>query len=121
LTLGGRYDTRSRQVVFAGRLTAAGHALAGVRVEIVNLVRKVSADGVVNLDRTAGWATTSRTGTYSFKVQAKKTSGFVAISEPSSTTCQTRAVAPAGCRSATLSRAESDPVTISIPERLYLK
>ena len=121
LTLGGRYDARSRQVVLAGRLTAAGHALAGIRVEIVNLVRKVTADGVVNLDRTVGWASTSRTGTYSFKVQAKKTSGFVAISEPSSTTCHTRAVAPAGCRSATLSRAESDPVTVSIPERLYLK
>src|SRR5207245_8305117 len=31
LTLGGRYDATSRQVVLAGRLTAAGHALTGDR------------------------------------------------------------------------------------------
>jgi hypothetical protein len=76
LTLAGHFDSNSRRVLLHGRLMGAGHPPAGVRIELVNLVRKVTADGVVNLDHTVGWTTTSRSGTYSVGVQAKTTSGF---------------------------------------------
>jgi hypothetical protein len=115
LTLSGRYLARDETVTLTGSLQARGRVRARVPIEVVRLDRVVTERGVVVRDATVALVATSVEGRYSVRMRARRTAGYLARAWPVGRTCQQSALAPAGCVSATVAGAESDPITISIP------
>ena len=115
LTLHGRYESRSRKALLHGRLTGAGQAQAGVRVEFIRLVRRVTPRGVVYRDSYAGSVRTGANGSFTLKTALRRTAGFVAVVHDSLGRCRGASLAPGGCSSTSTTGTQSEPITISVP------
>jgi hypothetical protein len=114
LTLTGRYLPEKHVAVLHGRLTANGTPRAHVLIRVVALVRRITPDGAIFEDRTAGTTKTTATGAYSFRAAMKKTTGFIVFAQSTTMRCQGPRIAPAGCQSTTLPATQSDPITVTV-------
>ena len=119
LTLRGRYRAASHTALLTGRLYEGNAPRAGVRVDFVGLVRKVTPTGIRIEDSFAGSTRTSKTGTFELKKRIRTTTGFVAIVHGSLGPCAGAATTPRGCLSTTTAGTASDPVTVSVPSRQH--
>jgi hypothetical protein len=115
LTLHGRYEPKSHKALLHGRLTGAGEARGGVRVEFIRLVRRVTPRGVVYRDSYAGSVRTGANGSFTLKTPLRRTAGFVAVVHDSLGRCRGASLAPGGCSSTSTTGTQSEPITISVP------
>jgi len=115
LTLHGRYEPKSHKALLQGRLTGAGQAQGGVRVEFIRLVRRVTPRGVVYRDSYAGSVRTGANGSFTLKTPLRRTAGFVAVVHDSLGRCRGATLAPGGCASTSTTGTQSEPITISVP------
>lgn len=115
LTLHGRYEPKSHKALLRGRLTGAGQAQDGARVEFIRLVRRVTPRGVVYRDSYAGSARTGANGSFTLKTPLRRTAGFVAVVRDSLGRCRGATLAPGGCASTSTTGTQSEPITISVP------
>jgi hypothetical protein len=113
LTLRGRYVAKTKRVVLEGRLIANGAPRKGVLIRVERLSRRITADGVVFDDTTAGWAWTRCDGTYVLRTWLDGTTGFRAAAQGTRRKCVGKSTAPGGCRSETVSATRSEPVTVA--------
>ncbi len=113
LTLHGRYNRRTHLVNLNGRLTAGRAPRAHVPIEVTALVRRVTNTGVQFLDYRAGRTRTTTSGSYALRTRLRRTTGFFATADPTTTSCPPPSPAPAGCLSSTYPGAQSDPITIT--------
>ena len=115
LTLHGRYEPKSHKALLRGRLTGAGQAQGGARVEFIRLVRRVTPRGVVYRDSYAGSVRTGANGSFTLKTPLRRTAGFVAVVRDSLGRCRGATLAPGGCASTSTTGTQSEPITISVP------
>lgn len=114
LTLSGRYFSAKHLAVLHGRLTANGAPRAHVLIRVVALVRRVTPGGAIAQDRIAGSTRTTATGAYSLRAPMRKTTGFVAVAQSTTSRCQGPRIAPAGCQNTTLPAIQSDSITVTV-------
>lgn len=117
LTLKARYVARQRVAILEGRLTASGQPRAGVAIEVIRLVRKVTPRGVVFSDSVAGAARTGRRGAFALRVKMPRTAGFIAFARQVAGRCSGASTAPGGCLAMTIGGTASETVTVHVPGR----
>jgi hypothetical protein len=113
LTLQGRYDPKTRQVILRGQLKAAGTPRPRVALTLIRLSRRISPKRISFDDRIVGQAVSNAGGAFRFRSPINSTTSFTVFAHPHSGKCTGPTTAPAGCLSDSIAGIQSEPITLS--------